>query len=41
MCETTQYGLASFASETTKFAKLLDQVLLAKSLWDSILQAKH
>jgi hypothetical protein len=37
MCETTQYG---FASETKIFAKLLDQVLLAKSLWDSILQAK-
>jgi hypothetical protein len=40
MCETTQYGFASFASEITILAKLLDQVLLARSLWDSILQAK-
>jgi hypothetical protein len=41
MCETTKYGFASFASEKIIFAKLLDRVLLAKSLWDSILQAKH
>ncbi len=41
MCEITQYSFASFASETTIFAKLLNWVLLTKPLWDSILQEKH